>query len=122
MSNLKYVYLLRNPETGNIIRRVYGHKQCAMSIDELFRIMRKCMPIASPYRFQIGVQIIRPKDTKIIWQNNIYTIGTIHNDYIYNLKGVRYKMTQNDVVITPAFFNIFDKFTGKNAYFSTKAR
>ena len=73
MSNLKYVYLLRNPETGNIIRRVYGHKQCAMSIDELFKLMRRGMQIASPFRFQIGVQISSEKDTKTVWQKNIYT-------------------------------------------------
>ncbi|MBR2341964.1 MAG: hypothetical protein IKA73_00670 [Alphaproteobacteria bacterium] len=122
MSNLKYVYLLRNPETGNIIRRVYGHKQCAMSIDELFKLMRRGMPIASPFRFQIGVQISSEKDTKTVWQKSIYTIGTIHNGYVYNLKGKPYKMTQKDIAITPDFFNIFDKNTGKNAYFSTKVR
>ncbi len=122
MSNLKYTYLLRNPESGNIIRRVYGCGQCALSIDELFQIMRRSMLIASPFRFQIGIQIKKNNQTKTVWQPNIFTMGSIHNGYIYNLNGKPYKMTRNDIVITPAFFNIFDKNAGKNAYFSTKVR
>lgn len=110
--SVRYVYLLRNPETKHIIRYVVGWHAMAMSIDELFKLMRDKMPIAKPYRFQIGVNIIKGGKSNIKWHDNIYTMGTVHNNTIYNLDGVAYKLTNKDIVISPAFFNIFIKKAG----------
>ena len=39
-------------------------------------------------------------------------MGTVYNNKIYNLDGKSYIFTENDVVISPAFFNIFNKKAG----------
>ncbi len=110
--SVKYIYLLRNPETKHIIRYVIGLHAMAMSVDELFKLMRNKISIAKPYRFQIGVNIIKDGKSNIKWHKKIYTIGTIHNNLIYNLDKKTYKFTENDIVISPAFFNIFHKKAG----------
>ncbi len=107
--SVRYIYMLRNPETKNIIRYIIGLHASPMSIDELFFLMRYKMPIAKPYRFQIGVNIIKDGESYIKWYNNIYTMGTIHNNCIYNLDGNIYEFTKNDIVISSAFFNILSK-------------
>ena len=109
---MRYIYLLRNPETGYIIRYVIGYHAMAMSIDELFYLMRDKMPIAKPYRFQIGVKIIKDGKSTIKWNKKIYTMGCVFNNKIYNLDGKVYNLTENDVVISPAFLNIFIKKAG----------
>ena len=110
--SVRYVYLLRNPETKHIIRYVIGLYALPMSVDELFKLMQNKMPIAKPYRFQIGVNIIKDDKSQIIWHKKIYTMGTVYNNKIYNLDGKVYNFTENDIVISPAFFNIFSKNTG----------
>ena len=110
--DIRYVYLLRNPETKHIIRYVVAQHATAMSIDELFNLMRNKMSIAKPYRFQVGINIIKNGKSKIIWHKKTYTMGTVYNNQIYNLDGKSYIFTENDVVISPDFFNIFNKKAG----------
>ena len=110
--SIRYIYMLRNPETKHIIRYVVGYRAMAMATHELFDLMRDKMSIAKPYRFQIGVNIIKDGKSEIKWQKKIFTMGTLHNNTIYNLDGKTYKFTENDIVISPDFFNIFIKNAG----------
>lgn len=112
MDNIKYVYLLKNPENGKIFRYVVAWHMMAMSVKELFDLMKRGMLIASPYRFQIGVKIIKDNKETIHWHNTIYTMGTVKDNVIYNLKNVPYNLTENDIVISPAFSIVFNKKAG----------
>lgn len=92
----KYIYLLKNADTGHIFRYAVTQFCRPMTVDKLFDLLRRG-GVQSVKKFQVGVRIIKNNNESIIWFRPLYQICT---------PGIKYNYDENIVLLSNDFYRL----------------